>query len=160
KDFMVAADDMLKLPPKEFKVPPDIKWVMFNGKREPMVDAQIQKFIPTEDLKQWAADGNLTSPIGGPVYGSDCRAAPGRDQRADQILTIACGGSAPSVSSIACYDSYSTDANGQTRVVQVCPTPAPRPVTQPAQQGAATPVPRAPVARPEQIATPYPTLAP
>lgn len=95
REFMIAAFAMLKQPPREFPVPPDIKWVVINGRREPIVDGQ--KIILTEDPRLWAADGNAV-PAGAqpePRPLENCRAVRERDTNGQERTTLFCSFSGP-----------------------------------------------------------------
>jgi hypothetical protein len=74
KEFMAAAIEMLRLPPKEFEVPPDIEWRYVNGHREPLVRGA--KALLREDARSGITTGQLPTTPPPPSPLADGQEAP------------------------------------------------------------------------------------
>jgi membrane peptidoglycan carboxypeptidase len=148
KEFMAAAIDMLKIPKKDFVVPPDIEWQNINGHREPIVKGE--KIMRVEDLKLWEAAGNPAVPQGGTPI-----------PQSNPPQTTATGGTAPAPPRTATPRATPGRTVPVTGAEQPTPSavatsPRPEPVATPAQP--TEPVATAIPARPTPVA--QPTLAP
>lgn len=116
KDFMVEANKMLGLKPREFPVPPDIKWQTVNGKREPVVDGQ--KIMLCEDLRLWAADNPQYRNASGCSGVRTCDPAPQSSARP---------ASSPSSSVDPCPPATSSPASPGSRIGDAVPGASPAP---------------------------------